>query len=222
MVRLFFSVAFLIHFVSRFTVRAIFSSRVLTTEPSKCSVWHPSRTNRCTMNVCAHLKGTRVQFMVWLSRPTAFRFCPCRRTARASSGTLRLDHTPHLITTTSCMRCDSHILFDASHLIFNLLSLFLQCAFSPDASAFLTGGYGERRVWDASKKGVVFPEESGKSPIRCNACAFASDGSVILTSSNNTIRLTTNVHHARTLCRFVSWHHQVRAASCVQQPKIGH
>jgi WD40 repeat protein len=81
-------------------------------------------------------------------------------------------------------------------------------AFSPDSTAFLTGGVAERRFWDASKKGCLFPEPTS-SHVRCHAVAFASDGSVMLTSSNNTIRLTSNMHHARTLCRFVAWHHHV-------------
>ena len=100
----------------------------------------------------------------------------------------------------------------ASHKTFEHTDELYAVAFSPDASAFVTGGFGERRFWDVSTKGLMFPEPQAP-PIRCNACAFATDGSVMLTSSNHTIRLTANVHHARTLCRFVAWHHQVGGES---------
>lgn len=64
----------------------------------------------------------------------------------------------------------------------------------------------------ASKKGSLFPEHS-TGALQCRAVAFAPDGSFMLTASHHTIRLTTNMHHARTLCRFAAWHHHELTAA---------
>eukprot|EP00455_Lapot_gusevi_P017694 TRINITY_DN1952_c0_g1_i1.p1 TRINITY_DN1952_c0_g1~~TRINITY_DN1952_c0_g1_i1.p1 ORF type:complete len:655 (+),score=116.63 TRINITY_DN1952_c0_g1_i1:93-2057(+) len=93
---------------------------------------------------------------------------------------------------------------NGTHTAFEHLDELYSVCFSPESTAFLVGGMKERRLWEA-RQCRIFPEK--RQPVVCHTVSISPDCSTLLSASGDSLRVTWNVQHAKTLLKFFAKHH---------------